>query len=121
MQPHLVIRQGLTVTAFYKKSAQIPSASIKQREQYQPLDWLWNQSFDLVIFGYSGYGYARKDGKWKYVDLNGKHVQKNCGNPLKDRSFVLSQVINESEWTANSINTPLRHVGRIEQPKKEVN
>jgi len=87
-------------------------------EQRKKLDWfdlrggtthervnidLWhvltNNGFGILVYGFEGYGYARKnsDGIWYQIDIKNLEIQRPVGPQLPD-SFILGQVISEQDW-----------------------
>jgi len=64
----------------------------------EPPEWLKSKGFDRVVYGYHGYGYARRENKWFFIDFQEQTVENETTSPYEDKNFLLSKVVAENEW-----------------------
>lgn len=63
-----------------------------------PYRWLLKQGFTKILPSWSGFGYALKDGKWFYIDLEEKTIEPMvAGSKLPD-DLIRSLIVPEAEW-----------------------
>lgn len=73
---------------------------------------LTNNGFGILVYGFEGYGYARKnnDGLWYQIDIKNLEIQRPVG-PQLPASFILGHVISEQDWGKWTLEIPLERKG----------
>jgi len=91
--------KGTTIIARYEKTLLIQTAT-PETIGYDNLKFAWQAGFDLVVFAWLGYAYARKkdNGKWHQIDLTTQTIQQEAENPFESKAFIYSKVVPEAEY-----------------------
>ena len=63
-----------------------------------PPEWLAKQGFDGFIESWHGFGYARRGGKWYFVDNWKEEVIGESDDPRDNLNEMLGRVVSPDEW-----------------------
>ena len=63
-----------------------------------PPEWLAKQGFDAFMASWHGFGFARKNGKWYFVDDYQKEILDEADDPRDNLQYLLGHVVSPDEW-----------------------